>query len=87
VESDSGEAKSGGSLNTFLTTSLNTELVVTILKGITILAAGSSDVTDNMRESEMLVVKQTTKIEIEKIRIMNATNWEIGMGGVKAGEH
>lgn len=35
-------------LNTFLTTSLNTELVVTILKGITILAAGSSDNTDNM---------------------------------------
>jgi hypothetical protein len=37
-------------LNTFLTTSLNTELVVTILKGITILAAGSSDSTDNMKE-------------------------------------
>ena len=62
-------------------------MVVTILKGITILAAGSSDVTDNMRESEMLVVKQTTKIEIEKIRILNAKNWEIGMGGVQAGEH
>ena len=38
------------SLNTFLATSLNTELVVTILKGITILAAGSSDNTDNMKE-------------------------------------
>ena len=44
-------------LNTFLTTSLNTELVVTILKGITILAAGSSDSTDNMKEQEMLMVK------------------------------
>jgi hypothetical protein len=44
---------------------LNTELVVTILKGITILAAGSSDSTDNMNESDMLKVKQTTKIEID----------------------
>jgi hypothetical protein len=45
------------SLNTFLATSLNTELVVTILKGITILAAGSSDNTDNMKEQEMLMVR------------------------------
>lgn len=44
-------------LNTFLTTSLNTELVVTILKGITILAAGSSDSADNMAEGDMLKVR------------------------------
>jgi hypothetical protein len=44
-------------LNTFLTTSLNTELVVTILKGITILAAGSTDNTDNLIESDMLKIK------------------------------
>ena len=59
-------------LNTFLTTSLNTELVVTILKGITVLAAGSSDSADNMNESDMLKVKQTSTIEIDKIRIGNA---------------
>jgi hypothetical protein len=52
-------------LNTFLTTSLNTELVVTILKGITILAAGSSDNTDNMTESDMLKIRQSATIEIE----------------------
>ena len=43
-------AMNESNLNTFLKTSLNTELVVTILKGITILAAGSSDITDNMKE-------------------------------------
>ena len=70
-------------LNTFLTTSLNTELVVTILKGITILAAGSSDSTDNMNESDMLKVKQTTKIEIDQIKIFNAKQWEIGLQGTE----
>ena len=35
-------------LNTFLKTSLNTELVITILKGIVILAASSSDKIDHM---------------------------------------
>ena len=65
-------------LNTFLTTSLNTELVVTILKGITILAAGSSDNTDNMNEGDMLKIKQTATIEIDQIKIQNAKLWEIG---------
>ena len=40
-------------LNTFLKTSLNTELVITILKGITILAASSSDKIDHMNDSDM----------------------------------
>ena len=35
-------------MNTFLKTSLNTELVITILKGIVILAASSSDNIDHM---------------------------------------
>jgi hypothetical protein len=69
-------------LNTFLATSLNTELVVTILKGITILAAGSSDITDNMNEQEMLMVQQIAKIKIDQIKIKNAKRWEIGLDGV-----
>ena len=40
-------------LNTFLKTSLNTELVITILKGIVILAASSSDKIDHMDDSDM----------------------------------
>jgi len=44
-------------LNTFLTTSLNTELVVAILKGIQVIAATSSDNNDNMTESDMMKVK------------------------------
>jgi len=52
-------------INTFLATSLNTELVVTILKGITILAAASSDNMDNMAESDMLKVKHSSNLEIE----------------------
>ena len=52
-----GTEKTNQSLNTFLTTSLNTELVLTTLKGITILAAGSSDSTDNMNEQEMLMIE------------------------------
>jgi hypothetical protein len=46
-------------LNTFLTTSLNTELVVTILKGITVLAAGSSDSADNMMTTTFPMVMLT----------------------------
>lgn len=41
-------------LNAFLRKSLNTELVISILKGITILAATSSDNMDNIAESDML---------------------------------
>ena len=52
-------------LNTFLTTSLNTELVVTILKGITVLAAGTSDNADNMAENDMLLIRQSAEIQID----------------------
>ena len=81
-KSDSRKVSKDANLNTFLATSLNTELVVTILKGITILAAGSSDITDNMNEQEMLMVQQIAKIKIDQIKIMNAKRWEIGLDGV-----
>lgn len=67
------------SMNTFLATSLNTELVLCILKGITILAASSSDNVDNMNEQDMLKIKQSATIEIDQIRINNAHLWEIGL--------
>ena len=41
-------------LNALLRSSLNTELVISILKGITILAACSSDNPDLIRDSDML---------------------------------
>jgi hypothetical protein len=59
------EEEEEASLNTFLATSLNTELVLCILKGITILAAGSSDNVDNMNEQDMLKIKQSATIEID----------------------
>jgi hypothetical protein len=43
--------------------------VVTILKGITVLAASSSDNIDNLAESDMLKVKQSATIEIDRIKI------------------
>lgn len=73
------ESKDETSLNTFLATSLNTELVLCILKGITILAASSSDNVDNMNEQDMLKIKQSATIEIDQIKINNAHMWEIGM--------
>jgi len=59
-------------MNTFLKTSLNTELVITILKGILILAASSSDMIDNMEDSDMYRIKQTQTIELEKNKIKQA---------------
>ena len=59
-------------MNTFLKTSLNTELVITILKGILILAASSSDMIDNMEDSDMYRIKQTQTIELEKNKIKKA---------------
>lgn len=44
-------------LNAFLRSTLNTELVISILKGITILAATSSDNVDNIADSDMLRVR------------------------------
>jgi hypothetical protein len=40
-----------------LKSTLNTELVISILKGITILAATSSDNVDHIQDSDMLQVK------------------------------
>ena len=45
------------SLNAFLRSSLNTELVISILKGITILAASTPDSIDHIADSDMLQVK------------------------------
>ena len=45
-------------MNTFLKTSLNTELVITILKGIVILAASASDKIDHMDDSDLYRIKQ-----------------------------
>lgn len=73
------QAMKAANLNTFLTTSLNTEVVVTILKGITILAAASSDSMDNMKESDMLKIKQSANIQIQQIKILNPKYWEIGV--------
>ena len=53
-------------------TSLNTELVITILKGIVILAASSSDKIDHMDDSDMYRIKQTTTIELDKVKVSNA---------------
>ena len=44
-------------MNTFLKTTLNTELVITILKGIVILAASSSDKIDHMDEQDLYAIK------------------------------
>jgi len=59
-------------LNTFLKTSLNTELVITILKGILILAASSADKIDHMEDNDMYQIKQTQTIELQKIKISDA---------------
>lgn len=78
------EQNATASLNTFLATSLNTELVVTILKGILIQTSGMSDLVDNMNEDEMLKVRTETNIEIDTIKILNAKKWEVGLKGVDA---
>ena len=36
-----------------------------------------------MSESDMLKIRQTTKIEIDSMRIYNAKLWEIGVEGVE----
>lgn len=58
-------------MNTFLKTSLNTELVITILKGILILAASSSDKIDYLDDSDLYRIKQTSTIEMQKIKVKN----------------
>jgi len=50
--------------NTFLKTSLNTELVITILKGIVIIAASSSDKVDHLDDSELGRIMQVQTVEL-----------------------
>jgi len=66
---------------------LNTELVITILKGISILAATSSDKIDHMEDSDMYRIKQTTTIYLSEIKISNAKEFTIdeSTGGAKKG--
>ena len=64
-------------LNGFLRSTLNTELVISILKGITILAATSSDNVDNIADSDMLKVRQTVTIEIKKFKIRDAEKFDV----------
>ena len=68
-------------LNTFLKTSLNTELVITILKGITILAASSSDKIDHMNDTDMYRIKQTTTIMLNEVKISNAKDFTLTSSG------
>ena len=53
----------------FLNASLNTELVITILRGIQILAAGSADSIDNMSEKDVCLINQTATIHLEKFKL------------------
>lgn len=75
------EKESEQNINAFLATSLNTEMVVAILKGICMLAAGSSDNVDHISEKELFKVRQKTLIEIDSIKILNAKKWEDGVHG------
>ena len=68
-------------MNTFLKTSLNTELVITILKGIVILAASSSDNIDHMDDADMYRIKQVQTIELEKIKVKNASQFTLDEQG------
>ena len=68
-------------LNTFLKTSLNTELVITILKGILILGASSSDKIDHLNDEDMYQIKQTTTIELQKIKIKDAGQFQMNDHG------
>jgi hypothetical protein len=70
------EAKKSN-LNSQFQSTLNTELIICVLKGITILAASSSDNADNIADSDMLQVKQTVTIEIAKFKIKDADNFDI----------
>ena len=58
-------------------------MVISILKGITILAASSSDSVDNIADSDMLQVKQTVTIEIKSIKIKDADNFNLKKKGAE----
>ena len=68
-------------MNTFLATSLNTEIVLAILKGVCTLAGGSSDNQDHLNERDLFKISQTSKIRIDSITILNAKKWESGIKG------
>ena len=68
-------------LNSFLKQSLTTELVLTILKGITILAASTSDNVDHMKADEAYKIKQTTTIELSEVKIAHAREFFINKKG------
>jgi len=57
IKEDLNKELNKTNLNAFLRSTLNTELVISILKGITILAATSSDNVDNIADSDMLRVR------------------------------
>lgn len=71
-------------LNTFLKTSLNTELVITILKGIVILAASTSDKIDHMEDSDLYRIKQTQTIVLENVKITDAKDFSLKTKGGQA---
>ena len=60
---------------------MNTELVITILKGILILAASSSDKIDHMADEDMYQIKQTATIELKKIKIKDASRFNMNEHG------
>ena len=66
---------------TFLKTSLNTELVITILKGIVILAASSSDKVDHMDDAEVYQIRQVQTVELQKIKLKDAKQFTINEQG------
>ena len=75
------ELASRNQLHAFLRQSLNTELVITILKGITILAASTSDNIDHMNVEDSYRIRQTTTIELQKLKIAHAREFFINKEG------
>jgi hypothetical protein len=57
IKSDWQNSTEISSLNAVLQSTLNTEIIISILKGIMILAASSSDNADNIADSDMLQVE------------------------------
>lgn len=76
-------AESQVKLNAFLTTSLNTELVYAILRGITILASHQTDNANKIRDEDVLTLDQENIIRLDKIKIDNAEEWEVGTKGTE----
>ena len=62
-------------LNAFLKTSLNTELVITILKGISVLAASASDNVDQLDLNDLYEIEQETTITLKRVKISHLTHF------------